>query len=163
MAVTSSSRKITPWLWFDTQGEEAANFYVSVFKNSAVTGVSRYGDGAPIPAGTAMTVSFELDGQQFVALNGGPVHYGFTESVSFLVDCEDQNEVDYFWEQLGDGGEEGPCGWIKDRYGLSWQIIPRRLGELIGSEDSAAAQRAMGAMMQMTKIVVADLEAAYAG
>jgi predicted 3-demethylubiquinone-9 3-methyltransferase (glyoxalase superfamily) len=163
MAITSNSRKITPWLWFDTLGEEAANFYVSVFKNSAITGVSRYGDGGPIPAGTAMTVSFELDGTPFVALNGGPAHAGFTESVSFLVDCEDQNEVDYFWERLGDGGEEGPCGWVKDRYGLSWQIIPSRLGELVGGEDAEGAQRAMGAMMQMTKIVVADLEAAYAG
>jgi predicted 3-demethylubiquinone-9 3-methyltransferase (glyoxalase superfamily) len=159
----ATASKVTPWLWFDTNGEEAANFYVSVFKNSSVTEVTHYGSAGPLPEGTAMTVSFELDGQQFVMLNGGDAGFSFNESVSFKVDCEDQAEVDHFWEALGEGGEHGPCGWLKDKYGLSWQIVPRRLEELMRSDDTAAAQRAMAAMLQMGKIVVADIEAAYAG
>jgi predicted 3-demethylubiquinone-9 3-methyltransferase (glyoxalase superfamily) len=159
----ATASKVTPWLWFDTNGEKAANFYVSVFKNSAVTEVTHYGSAGPLPEGTAMTVSFELDGQQFVMLNGGDAGFSFNESVSFMVDCEDQAEVDHFWEALGEGGEHGPCGWLKDKYGLSWQIVPRRLEELMRSDDTEAAQRAMAAMLQMGKIVVADIEAAYAG
>ena len=160
----TTGSKVTPCLWFDTNGEEAAEFYVSVFKNSTIKAVTHYGSAGPLPEGTAMTVDFELDGQQFVALNGGSgVDFHFNESVSFQVDCEDQDEVDHFWEALGEGGEHGPCGWLKDKYGLSWQIVPSRLTELIGSEDQEAGQRAMAAMLQMQKIVVADIEAAYQG
>ena len=156
--------KLTPCLWFDTNGEEAANFYVSIFKNSSVTEVTHYGSAGPLEEGTAMTVSFELDGQPFVALNGGSGgDFHFNEAISFMVDCEDQAEVDYFWDALSDGGEQGPCGWLKDRYGVSWQVIPSRLNELVGSDDAEASQRAMAAMLTMKKIVVADLEAAYAG
>jgi predicted 3-demethylubiquinone-9 3-methyltransferase (glyoxalase superfamily) len=156
-------QKITPCLWFDNQGEEAANFYVSVFKNSAVTGITRYGEAGPAPAGSVMTVSFELDGQPFIALNGGAAQFGFSEAISFMVDCADQDEVDEYWSRLSEGGEEGPCGWLKDKYGMSWQITPRRLMELIDSEDTEAGQRAMAAMLKMKKIIVADLESAYAG
>lgn len=159
----ATASKVTPCLWFDTQGEEAANFYVSIFKNSAVTEVTHYGEAGPMPVGTAMTISFELDGQKFVALNGGTADFSFNESVSFVVECDDQAEVDYFWERLSEDGEQGPCGWLKDKYGLSWQITPRRLDELLRSDDTEAAQRAMAAMLTMKKIVVADLEAAYAG
>jgi predicted 3-demethylubiquinone-9 3-methyltransferase (glyoxalase superfamily) len=156
--------KLTPCLWFDTNGEEAANFYVSIFKNSSVTEVTHYGSAGPLEEGTAMTVSFELDGQKFVALNGGSGgDFHFNESISFMVDCEDQAEVDYFWDALSEGGEQGPCGWLRDRYGLSWQVIPRRLNELVGGDDAEASQRAIAAMLTMKKIVVADLEAAYAG
>jgi predicted 3-demethylubiquinone-9 3-methyltransferase (glyoxalase superfamily) len=144
---------ITPCLWFDTQGEEAANFYTSVFKNSRILGVSRYGEAGPRPAGTVMTVAFELDGQEFVALNGGP-EYQFTEAVSFQVNCADQAEVDEYWARLTEGGEPGPCGWLKDRYGVSWQIIPRELSTLLNDPDQGRAQRAMQAMLQMGKIDV---------
>jgi len=150
---------ITPWLWFDMQAEQAAEFYTSVFPNSRILDVSRYGEGGPRPAGTAMTVTFEIDGTKFVALNGGP-EYTFTEAVSFMVTCADQDEVDRFWSTLSEGGEEGPCGWLKDRYGLSWQIVPTALQRLLGDPDPARAQRALAAMLQMKKIVVADLEAA---
>jgi predicted 3-demethylubiquinone-9 3-methyltransferase (glyoxalase superfamily) len=154
--------KITPWLWFVTEAEEAANYYTSIFKNSRITAVNRFGEGAPLPAGTVMTVSFELDGQQFVALNGGtPFHY--TEAVSFYVDCADQAEVDYLWERLLDGGEPSQCGWLKDRYGVSWQIVPKRLGELLDDPDREKAARVMRAMLGMVKIDVAGLEAAAAG
>ena len=150
-------RKITPFLWFDQQAEEAATFYVSIFNNSKVTSVNRVD-------GRVMTVNFELDGQPFVALNGGSGGgFHFNESISFMVDCQDQAEVDYFWDALSEGGEQGPCGWLRDRYGLSWQVIPRRLNELVGGDDAEASQRAMAAMLTMKKIVVADLEAAYAG
>jgi predicted 3-demethylubiquinone-9 3-methyltransferase (glyoxalase superfamily) len=154
--------KITPWLWFDTEAEEAATFYTSIFKNSRILDVSRYGEGGPRPAGMAMTVSFELEGEQFTALNGGP-EFTFTEAISFQVSCEGQEEVDSFWNRLSDGGEEGPCGWLKDRYGLSWQIVPTRLPELLGDPDPGRAQRAMQAMMAMKKIDIAALEAAAAG
>jgi predicted 3-demethylubiquinone-9 3-methyltransferase (glyoxalase superfamily) len=151
--------KLTPWLWFDTQGEEAAEFYTSVFPNSKIVEVTRYGSGGPRPEGTAMTVSFELDGQPFVALNGGP-DFSFTEAVSFQVACADQDEVDYYWNALSEGGEEGPCGWLKDRYGLSWQIVPTALYELLSDPDPERAQRVMGAMLEMKKIEIAELERA---
>jgi predicted 3-demethylubiquinone-9 3-methyltransferase (glyoxalase superfamily) len=142
--------KITPFLWFDTQAEEAADLYTSIFPNSRVASVARYGDSGPGPTGSTMTVSFELDGQEFVALNGGPQHYTFNESVSFVVDCESQEEVDHFWSKLtADGGSESRCGWLKDRCGLSWQIVPRRLRELLGDPDPARAGRAMEAMLKM--------------
>jgi len=151
--------KITPWLWFDTEGEEAAAFYTSVFPNSRITEVTRYGEAGPRPAGTAMTVSFELDGQELVALNGGP-EFHFNEAVSFQVPCEGQEEVDRYWALLSEGGEEGPCGWLKDKYGLSWQIVPTALVELLGDPDPGRAQRAMAAMMTMRKLDVAALREA---
>ena len=152
-------QKVTPWLWFDTQAEDAANFYTSVFKNSRILQVSHYGEAGPRPAGMVMTVSFELDGQQFVALNGGP-EFSFTEAVSFMVSCADQDEVDYYWNTLTEGGQPGPCGWLKDRYGLSWQIVPTALDELLNDPDRAKAQRAMQAMLQMGKIDIAELRRA---
>ena len=155
--------KITPFLWFDTQAEEAAQFYVSLFKNSHMGRVTRYGDAGPGPKGSAMTVQFELDGQPFIALNGGP-QFRFTEAVSFTVDCKSQEEVDFFWDSLSaDGGQPGPCGWIKDKYGLSWQINPSRLGELLGDPDPAKSKRVMQAMLEMTKIDIPELERAAAG
>ena len=150
-------KKITPFLWFDTQAEEAMNFYVSLFKNSKVNNVSRG------PDGRAFTVSFELDGQEFIGLNAGP-QFKFNEAVSMFVNCEDQAEVDYFWNALtADGGEESMCGWLKDRFGLSWQIVPTRLGQLMGDPDQVKAGRVMEAMLKMRKIVVADLQMAYDG
>jgi predicted 3-demethylubiquinone-9 3-methyltransferase (glyoxalase superfamily) len=148
-------QKITPWLWFDTQGEEAANFYISVFENSRILEVARYGVAGPGPEGAVMTVTFELDGQKLVALNGGP-HFTFNEAISFQVSCETQDEVDYLWSTLSQGGEEGPCGWLKDKYGVSWQIVPTALAELIGDPDPEKAQQAMKAMLGMGKI---DIEA----
>ena len=153
--------KITPWLWFDTQSEEAATFYTSLFDNSRITGVDRYGDAGPGPAGSVMTVSFELDGQPMAALNGGP-QYEFTEAISFQVGCESQDEVDRLWNALTDGGVEGPCGWCKDRFGVSWQIVPTRLHELLSDPDPERAQRAMRAMFEMKKIDIAALERAAA-
>lgn len=150
-------KKITPFLWFDTQAEEAMNFYVSLFRNSKVLGISRG------PDGRAFTVSFELDGQEFMGLNAGP-QFKFNEAVSMFVNCEDQAEVDYFWNALtADGGEESMCGWLKDRFGLSWQIVPKQLGELRGDPDSEKWGRVMQAMLQMKKIIVADLQKAYEG
>jgi predicted 3-demethylubiquinone-9 3-methyltransferase (glyoxalase superfamily) len=153
-------QKITPFLWFDKQAEEAANLYVSVFKNSRVTGINRYGEAGPGPAGTAMTVSFELEGQEFTALNGGP-EYKFTEAISFFVNCESQEEVDELWEKLSAAGEQGPCGWLKDKYGVSWQIVPTVLGELLGDPDPVKSQRVMQAMLQMKKIDIEGLKQAY--
>jgi predicted 3-demethylubiquinone-9 3-methyltransferase (glyoxalase superfamily) len=150
---------ITPNLWFDTQGEEAAEFYVSVFPNSKVTNVIHYSEAGPREAGTVMTVDFVLDGQEFTAINGGP-EFTFSESVSFLVNCADQEEVDYYWTKLSDGGEEGPCGWLKDRYGLSWQVCPVALNELIKDPDQRRVQRVMTAMFGMKKLDVAALQAA---
>ncbi|WP_432250488.1 VOC family protein [Streptomyces sanyensis] len=150
---------ITPNLWFDTRGKEAAEFYVSVFPNSRITHVSHYGEAGPRAAGTVLTVDFELDGKPFTAINGGP-EFTFDEAVSFLVDCADQAEVDYYWTRLSEGGKEGPCGWVKDRYGLSWQIVPAALGELLADPDPARAQRAMAAMLGMSKLDVAALRAA---
>ena len=151
--------KVTPWLWFDTEGEEAAELYTSVFPNSKILEVTRYGSAGPRPEGTAMTVTFELDGQRVSALNGG-AQFKHSEAFSFSVDCEDQDEVDYYWEKLGEGGEHGPCGWLKDRFGLSWQIVPRRLPELLGDPDREKAQRVMAAMLEMGKIEIAELERA---
>jgi predicted 3-demethylubiquinone-9 3-methyltransferase (glyoxalase superfamily) len=153
---------ITPFLWFDDQAEEAAELYVSIFKNSRILGVARYGEGAPRPAGSAMSVSFELDGLEFQALNGGP-QFRFTEAISLLVKAETQQEVDYLWDTLTNGGEPGQCGWLKDRYGLSWQIVPPILFELLGDPDPAASGRVMQAMLGMTKIDIAGLRAAHDG
>ena len=150
-------KKITPFLWFDTQAEEAMNFYVSLFNNSKVNGVSRG------PDGKAFTVSFELDGQEFMGLNAGP-QFKFNEAVSMYVDCEDQAEVDYFWSALiADGGEESMCGWLKDKYGLSWQIVPKQLGALLGNPNPEKSGRVMQAMLKMQKIIVADLQKAHDG
>jgi predicted 3-demethylubiquinone-9 3-methyltransferase (glyoxalase superfamily) len=154
-------QKITPFLCFDTEGEEAATFYTSVFPNSRIVHVARYGEAGPRPAGTVMTVSFELDGQKFVALNGGP-EFTFSEAISFQVDCETQAEVDSYWSQLSAGGEEGPCGWLKDRFGVSWQIVPRALSELLGDPDPEKSQRVMRAMLKMKKIEIDALERAAA-
>ena len=154
-------QKITPFLWFDHEAEEAMNFYVSIFKNSKVVGVSRYGEGGPGPAGSVMTANFQLEGQEFIALNGGPAHH-FNESISLFVDCKTQEEVDELWNKLTEGGEEGPCGWLKDKYGLSWQIIPSVLGELLNDSDPAKSQSVMQAMLQMKKIDIAALQRAYA-
>src|SRR2546422_1121775 len=144
-AAMATLTKITPCLWFDTAGEEAATFYTSIFENSRILHVARYGSAGPRPEGMVMTVTFELDGQEFIALNGGP-EFTVTEAISFQVNCESQEEVDEFWTRLSDGGEEGPCGWLKDRYGVAWQIVPAVLDELIGDSDPERSQRAMKAM-----------------
>lgn len=154
--------QITPCLWFDTQGEEAAEFYTSVFPNSRIVEILRYGSAGPRPEGTVMTVSFELDGQSFIALNGGP-DFTFNEAISLEVSCGSQDEVDRLWETLSEGGEEGPCGWLKDRYGVSWQIVPTLLRELIADSDQEQAQRVMAAMLGMGKIEIDGLERAAAG
>ena len=151
--------RITPCLWFDMQGEEAATFYTSVFPNSRIVDVARYGEAGPREAGTVMAVKFELDGQEFVALNGGP-EFTFDEAVSFQIFCADQDEVDRYWSTLSEGGEEGPCGWLKDRFGLSWQVVPNRLMELLADPDQGKAQRAMAAMLEMRKIDIAAVEEA---
>lgn len=154
-------QKITPYLWFDNQAEEAATFYTSVFPNSEITNVSRYGDAGPGPEGTAMIVNFHLDGQDFIALNGGP-QFKFAEAISLYVDCKDQAEVDDLWQRLtADGGEESQCGWLKDKYGLSWQIIPSVLGELMGDPDPEKAVRVTQAMLAMQKIDIQELKDAY--
>jgi predicted 3-demethylubiquinone-9 3-methyltransferase (glyoxalase superfamily) len=152
-------QKVTPCLWFDTEGEEAAQLYTSIFPSSRIVDVTRYGSAGPRPEGTVMTVKFELNGQEFVALNGGP-EFTFSEAISFQVSCETQDEVDRYWSALADGGEEGPCGWLKDRFRLSWQIVPRRLMELVADADREKSQRVMAAMLNMKKIDVAALEAA---
>jgi predicted 3-demethylubiquinone-9 3-methyltransferase (glyoxalase superfamily) len=149
-------QKITPFLWFDTQAEEAASFYVSLFDNARIVSVSRYGEGGPGPAGSAMTVTFELEGQRFIALNGGP-HFTFTEAISFSIDVKTQDEVDRLWDALAAGGKEQQCGWVKDRFGLSWQITPTILGQLLGDPDRLRAKRAMEAMLTMKKIDIARL------
>ena len=153
--------KITPCLWFDTQGEEAARFYTSIFPNSRIVDIARYGEAGPRDAGTVMVVKFELDGQEFVALNGGP-EFTFDEAISFQIDCADQEEVDRYSDALTDGGEQGLCGWVKDRFGLSWQVVPKRMIELLSDPDEAKAQRAMAAMLEMRKIDIAAVEAAAA-
>ncbi len=150
---------ITPNLWFDTEAEEAAEFYCSIFENSRITNVAYYGDAVPDKAGMAVTVEWELDGQRFVGINGGP-QFKFSEAISLQINCEDQAEVDHYWERLTADGEESVCGWLKDRFGLSWQIVPDRLYELVSDPNPARAQAATQAMLQMRKIVVADLEAA---
>ena len=146
-------KKVTPFLWYDHQAEEAANYYVSVFKNSKVTSVNRVDN-------RVMTVNFELDGQQFIALNAGP-HFKFTEAISFFISCENQQEVDMFWDKLSDGGEKSMCGWLKDKYGLSWQVIPTALTKLMGDPDPVKAKAVLDAMLKMKKIVIADLQHAY--
>ena len=155
-------QKIHPMLWFDNQAEEAANFYVSIFKNSKINGISRYMEGGPESAGKVMTVGFNLDGQEFTALNAGPL-FKFTEAVSFVIDCADQQEVDYYWDKLIEGGgQPSQCGWLKDKFGLSWQVTPTRLIQLIQDKDKAKAGRVMQAMMQMGKIDIKKLEDAAA-
>lgn len=153
---------ITPNLWFDNQAEEAAEFYVSVFPNSRIVSVARYPEGAPGPAGEVMVVAFELDGQRIVAINGGP-QFPFTEAVSLEVTCQTQDEVDYYWEKLTDGGEEGQCGWLKDRYGLSWQVTPAGMDEIFSDPDPERAQRAMQAMLSMHKLDMVELQRAADG
>jgi predicted 3-demethylubiquinone-9 3-methyltransferase (glyoxalase superfamily) len=155
-------QKITPFLWFDSKAEEAMNFYVSVFKNSKVVGVSRYGDAGPGPKGSVMTATFELDGQRFIALNGGPT-FSFTPAISLFVNCETQQEVDDLWAKLSAGGREDRCGWLQDKYGLSWQIIPSTLMDLMQDKDPEKSKRVMQAMLQMVKIDIAGLKKAYAG
>jgi predicted 3-demethylubiquinone-9 3-methyltransferase (glyoxalase superfamily) len=154
-------QKLTPCLWFDTEGEDAATFYTSVFPNSRILEVAHYGSAGPRAEGTVMTVSFELDGQEFIALNGGP-DFTFNEAISFEVSCESQEEVDRFWSTLSKGGEEGPCGWRKDKFGVSWQIVPTRLVELLTDPDREKAQRVMAAMLKMRKIEIDELERAAA-
>ena len=156
-------QKITTFLWFDNNAEEAANFYVSVFKNSRILTTARYPEGSPGPKGTVMVVDFELDGQRFTALNGGP-HFKFTEAISLLVHCKTQEEVDYYWEKLtADGGQESQCGWLKDKFGLSWQITPDELLKVWSEPDPAKTTRVMQAMMGMKKLIIKDLEAAAKG
>jgi predicted 3-demethylubiquinone-9 3-methyltransferase (glyoxalase superfamily) len=154
-------QEITPCLWFDTEGEEAATFYTSVFPNSKLVEVARYGSAGPRPHATVMTVAFELDGHPFVALNGGP-EFTFSEAISFQVSCKDQKEVDVYWAKLSEGGAEGPCGWLKDRFGVSWQIVPAALPELLAEADTEKAQRVITAMLKMTKIEIDELERAAA-
>jgi len=155
-------QRITPNLWFDTEAEEAAQFYTSVFKNSRIVDKTHYTEDAPREAGMVMTVEFELDGQRFVGINGGP-DFKFTEAVSLQINCEGQDEVDYYWEKLSDGGSEGPCGWLKDRYGLSWQVVPSGMEELFSDSDPERARRAMQAMLKMGKLDVAELREAADG
>lgn len=155
----TSKQKITPFLWFDNQAEEAMNFYTSIFKNSKIVSVTRYGEAGPGPKGSVMTASFQLDAQEFVALNGGP-QFKFTEAISFVVKCESQEEVDNFWEKLCEGGEESRCGWLKDKYGLSWQIVPTVLPRLLQDQDPEKSKRVMQAMMQMDKIDIETLKQA---
>jgi predicted 3-demethylubiquinone-9 3-methyltransferase (glyoxalase superfamily) len=155
-------QKIIPNLWFDTEAEEAATFYVSVFKDGRIVNVTHYTEAGPREAGMVMTVEFELGGQRFVGINGGP-DFKFDEAVSFQIVCEDQEEVDYFWAELGEGGEEGPCGWLKDRYGLSWQVVPTGMEELFADPDPEKARRAMEAMLGMRKLDIAALRRAAEG
>src|SRR5262245_2986788 len=162
MERSSRMQKITPFLWFDHQAEEAMKLYVSIFKNSKVVSVSRYGDAGPGPKGSVMSATFELEGQTFYALNGGPM-YKFTPAISLFVSCETQREVDELWDKLGEGGAPNRCGWLTDRYGVSWQIIPSVLGKMLGDKDPKKSQRAMKAMLQMGKLDIAELTRAYEG
>src|SRR6266487_6749252 len=155
-------QEITPFLWFDTQAEEAAKHYVSIFKNSKIVGVTRYGEAGPGPPGSVMTVAFRLAGQDFIALNGGP-HFKFNEAISLSVDCKTQKEVDELWKKLSEGGEEGQCGWLKDKFGLSWQIVPTALGELMGDPNPEKSKRVIEAMLQMHKIDIEKLKQAHGG
>jgi predicted 3-demethylubiquinone-9 3-methyltransferase (glyoxalase superfamily) len=153
-------QKITPFLWFDNNAEEAMNFYVSIFKNSKILNLVRYGEAGPGPKGTVMTGTFQLDGQEFMALNGGP-HFKFTEAISLFINCETQEEVDWFWEKLSEGGEKSRCGWLKDKYGLSWQVVPSALGQMLHDKDPEKSKRVMQAMLQMDKLDIATLKRAY--
>jgi predicted 3-demethylubiquinone-9 3-methyltransferase (glyoxalase superfamily) len=155
-------QKITPNLWFDTEAEEAAGFYTSIFENSRIVNVTHYTEAGPRPAGTVMTVEWELNGQRFVGINGGP-EFTFTEAVSFQIDCDTQEEVDYFWKWLSEGGEEGPCGWLKDKFGLSWQVVPVGMDALFADPDPERARRAMQAMLRMKKLDLAELQRAADG
>ena len=155
-------QKITPFLWFNDNAEEAVNFYISIFKNSKLLNVARYGEAGPGANGTVMTATFQLNGQEFVALNGGP-HFKFTEAISFVMNCETQEEVDEFWEKLSEGGEESQCGWLKDKYGLSWQIVPTVLMEMYQDKDTAKTNRLMEAMLKMGKLDIKALKQAYEG
>ena len=155
-------QKITPFLWFDNNAEEAASFYVSVFKNSKFLNVARYGDAGPGPKGSVMTIEFELNGQEFIALNAGPT-FKFTEAISFVVNCETQEEVDYYWERLSEGGEKSRCGWLKDKFGLSWQVTPTILGKLMADKDPQKSKRVMERMLQMDKLDIEPLQRAYEG
>ena len=154
--------KITLFLWFDTQAEEAARFYTSIFKNSKIGAIARYGDAGPGPKGSVMTIAFTLDGQEFVGLNGGP-NFAFTPAVSFVVHCKTQEEVDQFWDALSRGGKGGRCGWLTDKFGLSWQIVPDIIGELMQDKDPSRSKRVMEALLQMDKLDIAKLKQAYAG
>ena len=155
--------KISPCLWFDREAEQAMNFYLSVFKNGKAGEILRYGEGAPMPAGTVLTATFEIEGVSFIALNGGP-HFKFNEAISLSIDCQSQDEVDYYWDALtADGGQPSQCGWLKDKFGVSWQIVPDVLPRLLTDPDPARANRAMQAMMTMKKIIIADIEAAANG
>ena len=160
--IKNTAQTITPFLWFDANAEGAMNFYTSIFKNSEIISVSRYGEGSPGQPGTVMTATFRLNGQTFMALNGGP-YFKFTEAISFFVNCETQEEVDELWEKLSEGGEEGQCGWLKDKFGLSWQIVPTALGELMGDPDPEKSKRVTEAMLQMHKIDIEKLKQAYEG
>jgi predicted 3-demethylubiquinone-9 3-methyltransferase (glyoxalase superfamily) len=151
--------QISPFLWFDSEAEQAMNFYTGIFKNAKVLGVNRYGEGAPLPKGTLMTASFELEGLRFTALNGGPL-YTFSQAISFVVDCETQEEVDHYWENLSAGGKQQQCGWLIDKFGVTWQIVPKRLPELLSHPDPVKAGRVMQAMLQMRKIDIAALQRA---
>jgi predicted 3-demethylubiquinone-9 3-methyltransferase (glyoxalase superfamily) len=153
-------KKITPFLWFDTQAEAAAKFYVSIFKNSRIVDIARYGEAGPGPQGSVMTVRFELEGQEFIGLNGGP-QFKFTEAVSFSVNCKTQEEVDEFWEKLSEGGEQGPCGWLKDKYGLSWQVNPTVLSQMLNDPDPEKSKRVMEATLRMKRIDIEGLQKAY--
>jgi predicted 3-demethylubiquinone-9 3-methyltransferase (glyoxalase superfamily) len=157
MASQIQGQKITPFLWYDTQAEEAAKFYTGIFKNSKITSTSRYGEGAPMPAGTVLTVSFELDGQKFMAMNAGP-QFPFTEAISFMINCDTQDEIDYFWEKLTEGGKEVQCGWLKDKYGLSWQVVPSMMGELMSGKEPGKSSRVMQALMKMVKLDIETLK-----
>jgi predicted 3-demethylubiquinone-9 3-methyltransferase (glyoxalase superfamily) len=156
----SLKQRITPCLWFDGQAEEAANVYVSIFRNSKITAISRYGDAGPGPKGSVMVVGFELDGQAFTGLNGGPM-FKFNEAISMVVNCETQEEVDHYWDRLLEGGEPSQCGWLKDRFGMSWQIVPTALVEMVQDEDPARSRRVMAAMLKMRKLDIAGLKQAY--
>jgi predicted 3-demethylubiquinone-9 3-methyltransferase (glyoxalase superfamily) len=153
-------QKITPFLWFNNNAEEAVDFYISVFKDSSIGKVARYGDAGPGPKGQLMTAEFKLNGQEFIALNGGP-HFTFNEAISFVVDCKDQQEVDYYWDKLSEGGQKSMCGWLKDKFGLSWQVVPSVLPKLLGDAEVRRSQNVMRAMMKMQKIVIRELEQAY--
>ena len=160
--IKKQDQKITPCLWFNDNGEEAVKFYTSIFKNSKTGAISRYGEGAPLPKGTAITVSFQIEGQKFLALNGGP-YFKFTEAVSFVVHCKTQKEVDYYWNKLSKGGGEGQCGWLKDKYGLSWQIVPTIIAELMSSKNAERSSRVMQALLKMKKLDIETLKQAYNG
>jgi len=152
-------QKLTPFLWFDNQAEEAINFYTTVFKNSKIGSIVRNGEAGPGPKGSVLTISFQLEEQEFIALNGGP-HFKFNEAISFVINCDTQEEVDYFWNKLTEGGEESQCGWLKDKFGLSWQVVPAILSKLIADKDAKKAARVMQAMMPMKKIIISDLQKA---